>query len=616
MTAATVVDATGTSPVPPADPAAARWWRPVLLHGLVVLGCFVLVLVAVWHTQGATPDDALITARYAQNLLDGHGWVFNAHGHPTSDAATGPLYTLVVAAVGVVFPDARHAATLIFLGTTAVSGYLAFLLLHRRGLTLGGVAAAVLLVLNPWLLATRGLETSTFVMVLLLATLLLSLRRLFLAGVVLALSVMVRGDGAVFAAVAFVGAWVGLRRLPWGLVQGAVVAAVPWSLVAWLVIGSPIPNTLDAKAAQGRSGFWGTGHLYVKGITEMPAALGFTAWTVALLALAVPGAVLVLAHPRLRRDLAPYAVGALLLFLVYGFVIGTPPYHWYYAPQVALAVLCAGVSVGVLAQAAAAHVRDVSPGSRSRGGVARVAALTATAAAVAGTGLVGGYAWRDTVQGFGPVHYQQAGEWLRANTPPDATVAATEIGILGWFSQRDLVDYVGLLSAASVREIGRGDVVSWLAREEPDFWVLHSQLWSFEAAAGQPWFALAYRPVTVIGPLTVWQHVRPIAGSRAAEQADVEPAATAAADRMGVLPTDQASRRALSSLLALLAVRPDLQTQFGATGQLDLAGLLTWAAGPGSTSDPAGAALQTHSAVYGTLAPHAVGLFALPRPVS
>lgn len=36
--------------------------------------------------------------------------------------------------------------------------------------------------------------------------------------------------------------------------------------------------------------------------------------------------------------------------------------------------------------------------------------------------------------------------WIQQNTPPDAIIAAHDIGALGYFSQRDIVDLAGLIS--------------------------------------------------------------------------------------------------------------------------------------------------------------------------
>lgn len=41
--------------------------------------------------------------------------------------------------------------------------------------------------------------------------------------------------------------------------------------------------------------------------------------------------------------------------------------------------------------------------------------------------------------------YRVAGEWLRANAPADARVGALEVGVIGYFARRPMVDFAGLL---------------------------------------------------------------------------------------------------------------------------------------------------------------------------
>jgi len=67
------------------------------------------------------------------------------------------------------------------------------------------------------------------------------------------------------------------------------------------------------------------------------------------------------------------------------------------------------------------------------------------------------------------------GEWLAANTPPDAVVAAHDIGALGYASERRILDLAGLVSPeilALGREMGFEAMVAsgvWLTAEVPDY---------------------------------------------------------------------------------------------------------------------------------------------------
>ncbi len=44
--------------------------------------------------------------------------------------------------------------------------------------------------------------------------------------------------------------------------------------------------------------------------------------------------------------------------------------------------------------------------------------------------------------------YRAAGEWLAENTPPDASVGALEVGIIGYYAKRSMIDFAGLIQPA------------------------------------------------------------------------------------------------------------------------------------------------------------------------
>ncbi|HEV7467766.1 MAG TPA: hypothetical protein VGP96_15810 [Candidatus Dormibacteraeota bacterium] len=539
------------------------------------------------HLQGAVVDDALITYRYASNLDAGHGWAYNPGAH-TANAATSPLYTAVLAAVSLAAGGVARGANLLFIASVAASATLLMELAGRAGQWLTGVAAGVLAVTSPWLMLTRGLETPMFLALSLAAVYTFVLRRDLLTGVLLGALVLTRGDGAVLAAVLVVAAALRGRSVPWRMLAGVALVGVPWLVVAPLLIGGLLPDTLGAKAAQGASGFWGTGLLYVQGPQVIAHAFRIETWVEICAALAALGACRVLLSPRLFGVLWPLLVSAGLLFVAYGFVIRPPVYHWYYGPQLLGALVLGGAAVGWLLDRGWQAPRPLNLAGAAAGGAALVAAAT-----------VG---FNQTVQGFGPHDYITASAWLRSSTPPAARVAATEIGILGWLGDRAMVDYLGLLSTQSVAELRRGDIVSWLAREQPDYWLVHTPVWPLEAASSQPWFNVAYQPVWTAEGLVAYRRVMPIADAQRLTAVRLRPQVEQLLrGQSHGGPVTAASGDALVAVLGVYARRPDLQASFSSGGTVDLPALLAWAAGPGSTVDIAAPGLSPHSPAYAAL---------------
>lgn len=576
--------------------------------------CVLLSAAVVHQTDGKVPDDAFIMFRYAQNLLDGRGWIYNL-SHPTTNAVSAPLYTLVLALLGFIIGDVERAATVFFVLTTAASGYLAFTILRKNSMMLGGLAAMCMMIINPWLLATRGLETSAFICLLMFAILLQGSSRHAALGFVLVAATLVRGDGAIFAAVVFFYLWVQARRFPLRLMLGALAGVILWAVAALVIRIPVIPDTLGAKIAQGRSGLWGD-MLYIRGGLLAPKVFGFTDWAAVSAFVAGTGLLLAFGLIGFRRYLAPYVLGVLLLVLAYGVVIKPPSYHWYYGPQLVLMVLCGGVTIAVVSRAAAVNVVRINAGAdrqkqvgrwfKTRLSNRRRASAAAFVVALLMTSVISAFGWRDIIRGDDRPSYLDAASWLERNTGEGSTVAMTEIGIVGWYSGREMVDFLGLLSEDSVEELSRGDSVSWLSREEPDYWFVHKPQWpGMEDAVSEPWFTLAYRPVWTdeTGTLIAWERFRSIADAKSRLSDSIAPQARDLSDQLRIPESDPFRRDAITALIALLSVRNDLRDEYTFGGRVDIARLMDWATSPGLATDRYGSAVERYVPIYRELAP-------------
>jgi hypothetical protein len=73
--------------------------------------------------------------------------------------------------------------------------------------------------------------------------------------------------------------------------------------------------------------------------------------------------------------------------------------------------------------------------------------------------------------------YLELGQWLQENSEPEAVVAALDIGAVGYGSQRQVLDLMGLVSPQILdlgREMGFADMVAsgdWLTVATPDYLV-------------------------------------------------------------------------------------------------------------------------------------------------
>lgn len=220
----------------------------------VVVGLLLLVWLR-WHQPPNTVDDAYTNFRYARNLVNGVGFVFNPGERVLG--TTTPAYAMLLALASGL--SGYQNFPVLALGLNTLLNALAFALLVRLTTRLGGsrwagLGAGWLLALEGRLLdfATGGMESSLYVATILMTWLLWVNGRTRWAALAAGVAVLIRPDGALLALVVGAGlVWPVLaqpRRWPWA--EAALMAAVvvPWLAFAWAYFGSPVPQSVTAKA--------------------------------------------------------------------------------------------------------------------------------------------------------------------------------------------------------------------------------------------------------------------------------------------------------------------------------------------------------------------------------
>jgi hypothetical protein len=103
--------------------------------------------------------------------------------------------------------------------------------------------------------------------------------------------------------------------------------------------------------------------------------------------------------------------------------------------------------------------------------------------------------------------HAQVGAWLATNTPPHATVAAAEIGRIGSFSDRTMVDYLGLLDSAAVPHLKQADWSWWIEDIRPDYWVAdgNPEFTPDDQVRNNPALGVGYVEVMATDHLIVYQ---------------------------------------------------------------------------------------------------------------
>jgi hypothetical protein len=446
----------------------ARWRA----DGLVVAAALLplaLFVMREWQIAGAAGfplDDSWIHLHFARNLAAGAGFSYNP-GTPVA-GSTAPLWTLLLGAGA--FVAAPSLAMAKAIGIIATVG--AALVTRRAAIAWGArsevalVAAVALVWMGPvaWG-ALSGMEVSLAALLVAAALLAHARDHALASAVCAALAVLARPEALLLVPFLAAARPLTIRRIAlFALVTIVIVA--PAVLFSLKTAGTPYPATAAAKVEGGLVGWLG-------GVRE-PAALTFvrrpaaffTEWIVWLATIhwllpiaLVPALVLtwqragralglvtlaLLAHPLGMALLAPYRGPA--------FQEGRYSIH-----LLPLAVLVLAVAFG-----RHAPPRWATP------------AIFAAWLAVAATTLVPAatrYGW--AVQNINAMQVH-LGRWADAQLPKNARIALNDIGAIAFFSRRDVIDLMGLVTPEIIpyRRRGESGVMEYVSETCPEYLII------------------------------------------------------------------------------------------------------------------------------------------------
>ena len=506
-------------PGPPALTAAPRRAEPMsavkhpyarhLLTTSFLAAALLLSAIWVLRIRDAAQDDFFISYTYARNLAEGHGFVYNR------DAAvfglTNPGLALLQA-LGHVVTGLSVPWVGTLLTAAGLLGCFVLLLLEGRqiGRTVEAGVGGLLLLGSSWLWSTNG-GAWPLVFTLALIAARLQQTRPWVAGVLIGYAVWARPDAVLAVGPLALLMLIAERKLPvrfgavrFGLAAGAVIL-LGMALAYWY-FGAVLPQTLGAKqltAAASAADQWTGLRFWQRAVPLFPRHFG-TYWPFLFL---VGGGGLVVWFRAARRG---GSLGGQLLVL-YGValaiaypLLGIPFFSWYASPPLAILLVGCGYAVGGVGRSAvravqalgASRGREPSPGLR--GGGATLAGLVSGLLLLGGllwTYLPATHGWYQGYHGFGHLDtYRRGAEWIRENTDPAARIAYVEIGVLGYYAERDIQDLLGLVSPEVLPYVATHDLVGAFLVRPTELVAFHSR-GRMGPIIHAPWFPGTYRAV-------------------------------------------------------------------------------------------------------------------------
>jgi hypothetical protein len=399
-----------------------------------------LVAAALTYRLGFPLDDSWIHVTYARNLAMFGQWAFRL-GHPSA-GSTSPLWTLLLTpgvwlGLGPLWWSYVLGALELFsLSVLSEMTVRRLVPAYRPALPWTGLFIAF-----EWHLlwaAVSGMETllQAALATLVLALVITGSRRYLALGILTGLSAWVRPDGLTLAGPSLLVILVverSARAKGHGLLMyliGVGALFLPYLVLNLRLSGTPLPNTFYAKQAeyvawQGRPLLYQLGALILQLLTGPSLLL-------------LPGVLVWLVRTVRLRDVRTatamlWCGGYLLLY-----ILRLPPYQHgrYLMPAMPIFML-----FGLLGFLELQKADLLGRFARS----ARSAWRLGLALLTVGFVILGARAYGQDV-GLIETEMVNTAKWAAVNLPPDAVIAAHDIGALGYFDQHRLIDMAGLVS--------------------------------------------------------------------------------------------------------------------------------------------------------------------------
>ncbi len=423
---------------------------PILIPIILILSYVVLKTSQFWFWNF---DDGLIVYRIARNILEGIGWCYNAgEVHNPSTSVLNTVFIVILGKVGFLPSHAAHLLGGLALLIAAASVYI---LLERLYGMLYALASSLLIVFLLSTNSTWGLESNLFLACFFL--LCLFEERKWNSWPLLGIMVLIRPDGMLLVGLKCLMELIKHRKIP---LRGLIIVCAilsPWIIYSALKFGQLFPDTLSNKVWQGRSGFWGQGHIYLKFFLKTLVAAWW--YYLPVIALAAVGLVTQL------RD-KPYLI-ILFMFVVLQqasyVLLNVPGYHWYLVNWDGSIALAACFGAGFILHR-----------------INKRALLLSSLPAAA-------FIIMDCYKSFGvyPIDprdqaYQAAVQEVDTIVKEEGSLATLEVGTIGFHTKRSIVDLVGLASPNPEYISGKNNDRFFAAL--PTVIMFHAPIWHFERA--------------------------------------------------------------------------------------------------------------------------------------
>lgn len=438
-------------------------------------------------------DDECIVFQYSKNISNGHGWTFNPG--MTINGCTSVLYPLLLAclsSLGFTIPSVALWVTLFFL---ACCGIVSYFLLKQNGYPVAAYLAPPLIIFHTILLLSLGLETTMALCLAFLSLYFYFQKQYSVTTALLAITVLTRPDSMLLAGILFLHYLSNTGKIPWRQLFLFILLLLPWTIFSLITFQSIFPNTLYAKNIQGLMEYVVFyQRLAERVIDPMPMSfivpVFFKRLFLLFFIVLIIGGMLKIFFENKKKN-KHELLGILLLWgvlhiAVYIYLRIPYYYRWHIAPVAVIYCIVAAVSVESLTSFLKKQIRVF------------IIILLLGVLLIPEISIHLYYVTHDSKIRNRVTFYYEAAKWFKKNIPPSATIGAEEVGVLGYFSDRPIIDMAGLVTPGVTHHISLNDSCWSVRYYRPDYLIRFSPQTVYDWVMPEIWWKQAYRPEKVI----------------------------------------------------------------------------------------------------------------------
>jgi hypothetical protein len=422
------------------------------MHKLSIIYISIILVLFFFGYYYLRLDDTFIFYKYAKNIADGNGYVFNL-GEKVN-ATTSPLYTLLLASLYWLLNPFINVDFVIIGNLISIISIIIILLSIKKLLNddLKFSMFAMIFCAMPLIKFGFGMETFLNLALIVYSTYLYANNNLTFASIFAGFSVLARLDSALFAGIILLHYIFTKKRIPpISVMLSFLLVIVPWFIFSKIYFNSYLPTTIGAKLSQNELGLFGPGFIFLtNSIRVLPG--GYLTILTILLMVAYSFYYLITKKITVFNNsgLTIIIIWSIALFITYAFVINAPPYQWYYTPfAIVTAILCALTFSHLIITVKTQKI------------ILSLLFLIACVLPV-----------KNIVQGYNPkyINFIRSVDWLNKNAINGSLLAVDDIGILGYhYNKGKLVDALGLINPEVAEHYKRQDYNWFLDHFKPEF---------------------------------------------------------------------------------------------------------------------------------------------------